>query len=134
MYSGTRLIRTPSSIHLHMYPIILTSTCRRHNTLSFKGKNFSKYRKVTKTLGGGGGGIQPTNHGGGMSLHVRPRVNLLNHLQVMQNNAGRFILDFPASSLRNPSIGDVKVATTALPSLSCCFQSYGHEWWDILCP
>ena len=42
----------PQQRHLHMYPIILTSFCRRHNMLSIKGKNFSKYRKVTKTLGG----------------------------------------------------------------------------------
>ena len=40
--------------HLHMYPIILTSSCKRHNTLSIKDKNFSKYRKVTKTLEMGG--------------------------------------------------------------------------------
>ena len=39
----------PQQRHLHMYSIILTSSCRRHNTLSIKGKNFSKYRKVTKT-------------------------------------------------------------------------------------
>ena len=47
--------------HLHVYPIILISPCRGHNPLSIKGKNFSKYREVTKTLGGerGGGG---SNH------------------------------------------------------------------------
>ena len=49
----------PQQRHLHMYPIILTSSFRRHNKLSIKGKNFSKYRKVTKTLGGGGGGPTP---------------------------------------------------------------------------
>ena len=36
----------PQQRHLHMYPIILTSSYRRHNTLSIKGKNFSKYRYV----------------------------------------------------------------------------------------
>ena len=45
-------ITGPQQRHLHMYPIILTSFCRRHNTLSVKGKTFSKYRKLTKTLGG----------------------------------------------------------------------------------
>ena len=44
----------PQQCHLHMYPLILTSSCRRHNTLSIKGKNFLKYREVMKTLGGGG--------------------------------------------------------------------------------
>ena len=33
----------------------LISPCRGQNTLSNKGKNFSKYRNVTKTLGGGEG-------------------------------------------------------------------------------
>ena len=37
----------PQQRNLHMYPIILTSACGRHNTLSIEGKNFSKYRKVT---------------------------------------------------------------------------------------
>ena len=46
-------VNGPQQRHLHMYPIILTSCCRRHNTLSIKGKNLY--------------------HGGGMSLHVRPR-------------------------------------------------------------
>ena len=59
----------PQQHHLHMYPIILTSYCRRHNTLSIKGKSFTKYRKVMKTLGGGGGGVATTSTctGGGMS-------------------------------------------------------------------
>ena len=48
--------------HLHMYPIILTSACRRHNTLSIKGKIFSKYRKVTKTLAGVGFQPPPSPH------------------------------------------------------------------------
>ena len=48
----------PQQLHLHMYPRILIS-CRGHNTLSIKGKNFSKYRKVMKTLGGGGLEFQP---------------------------------------------------------------------------
>ena len=60
----------PRQRHLHMYPIMLTSSCRRHNTLSIKGKNFSKYRKVPKTLGGFQPPPSPLYHGGGMSLHV----------------------------------------------------------------
>ena len=36
----------PQKLHLHMYPIISTSFCRRTNRLSIKGENFSKYRKL----------------------------------------------------------------------------------------
>ena len=39
--------------HLHIYPIMLTSSSKRHNRLSVNGRKFSKYRKVTKTLGSG---------------------------------------------------------------------------------
>ena len=39
--------------HVHIYLIMLTSPSRRHNRLSVKGRNLSKYSKVTKTLGSG---------------------------------------------------------------------------------
>ena len=58
----------PQQLNLHMYPIILTSSCRRYNTLSIKGNENAR------------GGSVPTTpvlyHGGGMSLHVRPRVKI----------------------------------------------------------
>ena len=48
-------------------------------------------------------------------------INLTNRLQVMQNNAASKInsCDIPAHDQASgtPSIGDVKVATTALPNL-----------------
>ena len=37
--------------NLHMYPMILTASCRRHRKLSIRGKLFSKCCKVTKTHG-----------------------------------------------------------------------------------
>ena len=64
----------PQQRNLHMYPIILTSSCRQD-----KGKNFSKYRKVTKNAKGIPTTTPPPTplyHGGGMSLHVRPRVKI----------------------------------------------------------
>ena len=51
----------PQQRDLHIHPIILTSSCGRHNTLSIKGKNL-KYLPPPPTL----------YHGGGMSLHVHP--------------------------------------------------------------
>ena len=39
--------------------------------------NISKYRNVTKTLGGSNHTPPPPYHGGGMSLYVRPRVNIV---------------------------------------------------------
>ena len=66
----------PQQRHLHMYTIILTSSCRQHNALSIKVKNFSKYCKVTKTPGGGVPTTAPppstctTVGQDGMSLHV----------------------------------------------------------------
>ena len=53
----------PQQRHLHMFPIILKSSCRRHNTLPVKGENNSKYRKVTEMQRGGGGGIPTTTVG-----------------------------------------------------------------------
>ena len=41
-----------------------------------EGKIVSKYCNISKTPGGGGGGHPPPlYHGGGMNLHVRPRIN-----------------------------------------------------------
>ena len=54
--------------HLHIYPIMLTSPSRRHNPLSVNGKNFSKYGKVTKTLGSGS--KQPPPHPWPTFYHV----------------------------------------------------------------
>ena len=53
----------PQQRDLHMHPIILTSSCRRHYTLSIEGKNFSKYPSPPP---------QTLYRGGGMSLHVHP--------------------------------------------------------------
>ena len=54
--------------HLHIYPIMLTSSSRRHNRLSVKGRYFSKYSKVTKTLGSGS--KQPPTHPRPTFYHV----------------------------------------------------------------
>ena len=59
-----------------MFPIIFTSFCKKHNRLSIKGKNFSKYCNVMKMLGRGSNYPLPLYCGGGVSLRVRPRVNL----------------------------------------------------------
>lgn len=59
-----------------MFPIIFTSFCRKYNRLSIKGKNFSKYCNVMKMLGRGSNYPLPLYCGGGVSLRVRPRVNL----------------------------------------------------------
>ena len=52
-----------------MYPIIFPSSCRRHNRLSVKGRNLSKYGKVVGERGGGEGGerliLPPCNTVGG---------------------------------------------------------------------
>ena len=42
-----------------------------------EGKIVSKYCNISKTPGGRGGGVHPPPlyHGGGMNLHVRPRIN-----------------------------------------------------------
>ena len=42
---------------------------------SLEGKIVSKYCNISKTLGGGGVHPPALYHGGGMNLHVRPRVN-----------------------------------------------------------
>ena len=53
-----------------------TSYCWEDQTLSTEGKTVSKYCKISKTLGGGGGSNNPhLYHGGGMNLRVRPSVN-----------------------------------------------------------
>ena len=44
-------------------------------------------------------------------------VQLTNHLQVMQNNAARLILDFPARASGNPGAGFIKVAASTLKAL-----------------
>lgn len=59
-----------------MFPIIFTSFCKKHNRLSIKGKNFSKYCNVMKMPGSGSNYPLPLYCGGGVSLRVRPRVNL----------------------------------------------------------
>ena len=85
-------VADPQQRRLHMYPIILTSSCRPHNTLSIKGNNFSKYRKVAKTLGWAGSKHHhsppplPLYHGGGMSLHVRPRVKRVILLKIWKTD------------------------------------------------
>ena len=55
-------------------PIKYTSSCREYQRLSTEGKIVSKYCNISKTLGGS---IHPTPlyHGGGMNLHVSPRVD-----------------------------------------------------------
>ena len=46
MLNRVTTLSPPQKLHLHMYPIISTSFCRRTNRLSIKGENFSKYRKL----------------------------------------------------------------------------------------
>ena len=56
-------------------PIKYISSCREDQRLSTYGKIVSKYCNTSKTLGGWGGSIHPLSyHGGGMNLHLRPRV------------------------------------------------------------
>ena len=85
-----------------MYPIILTSSCRRHNTLSVKGENFSKYRKVTKTLGGWGSNHPPPPHPKKKTPKPKPRhrvvlsqyfIRQLNRTDLFtENNYGHVLL------------------------------------------
>ena len=56
-------------------PIQYISSFREDQRLSTKGKVVSKCCNTSKTLRGGGGSIHPLlYHGGGMNLHLRPRV------------------------------------------------------------
>ena len=57
-------------------PIKYTSSCREDQRLSSEGKIVSKCCNISKTLGGGGVHPSPLFHGGGINLHVRPRVNM----------------------------------------------------------
>ena len=52
-----------------------SSPCREDQRLSTESKIFSNYCNISKTLGGVH--PPPSYHGGGMNLHVRPRVNYI---------------------------------------------------------
>ena len=62
-------------------PIKYTSSCKEDQRLSTEGKIVSKYCNISMTLGGGGSIHPPLYHGGGMNLHVRPRVKLASRFQ-----------------------------------------------------
>ena len=52
-----------------------SSPCREDQRLSTESKIFSNYCNISKTLGGVH--PPPSFHGGGMNLHVRPRINYI---------------------------------------------------------
>ena len=57
-------------------PFKYTSSCSEDQRLSTKGKIVSKYYNISKTPGWGSIHTPtPLYHGGGMNLHLRPRVN-----------------------------------------------------------
>ena len=70
-----RLLLVTSQAPAAPLPIQYISSFREDQRLSTKGKLVSKCCNTSKTQGGGGGSIHPLlYHGGGMNLHLRPRV------------------------------------------------------------
>ena len=69
-------------------PIKYTSFCRKDQRLSTEGKIVSKYCQISKTVRGISSPPPPPTlyHGGGMNLHVRPRVNVTAHNQSINFN------------------------------------------------